>query len=604
MRSTSEQKIEYLANNCAERGWRLALGILRDEHAAYDAVQQAFLVAARKAAKIPARNPWPWFSVVIANEARNMRRKKRPAPIGEDIETSLQRADDQDTHLRSIFRDESSAALDRALQQLPADEREALTLTTLGGMTHQAAADALGIPRKTLSNRAQRGIEKMRQQLRDSKADVASMLALAPLIEPQGGLVLAMNAWKGSALSLLSTLSTSGAAVGTGVAFMTKTATFAALSLSLALGLGGGVLIGNNLGEGDSQAQQPKEVNTSGKAEDDSKSTSKGRERASGKGVPASNTEEQASVDADSESEIASLRKEIELIKGHNEQLRKDLFATNAELGELKEFKDAKAAAMPTFTFGVGGTLEGVLKQNWLEYADASKAVNESLDAIRKARLEGTQVPREVHLRLQRSTERCRQYEYDTWGKLPSAAAQNRETTHPITISNMMAAQLRNAGLPLNETQVRSIEALGERYERGYESLTATFNEETPAARKMHGELILKGKFGEDLIALLSDDQRSVIVNEDTWRRASLDLYCPTLMVIHSSAIVVDKNRENYATKVMELVDKGHRRGGAFHWGGIGMSEDQKRAAEPYIRNFLASCANVMSPAPSNLISN
>ena len=67
---------------CAAPAWRLARALLRDADEAYDAVQQAFLVAARKPAAVPSGDPWPWFSVVVAHEARNLRRKKRPAPVG------------------------------------------------------------------------------------------------------------------------------------------------------------------------------------------------------------------------------------------------------------------------------------------------------------------------------------------------------------------------------------------------------------------------------------------------------------------------------------------------------------------------------------------
>jgi DNA-directed RNA polymerase specialized sigma24 family protein len=47
---TDARRVVRCARLCAERAWRLASALLRDKDAAYDAVQQACLVAARKTA--------------------------------------------------------------------------------------------------------------------------------------------------------------------------------------------------------------------------------------------------------------------------------------------------------------------------------------------------------------------------------------------------------------------------------------------------------------------------------------------------------------------------------------------------------------------------
>ena len=72
--------LERCARDCSERAWRLARSLLgnADDAAddAADVVQDAFLVVAKRPSKVPQDDPWPWFGTVIANLARNARRRR------------------------------------------------------------------------------------------------------------------------------------------------------------------------------------------------------------------------------------------------------------------------------------------------------------------------------------------------------------------------------------------------------------------------------------------------------------------------------------------------------------------------------------------------
>ena len=81
----SQSRLERLFETAHRRAWRLAYSLLRDAHTAFDCVQQAYLVAARNPGRIPDGDAWPWFAVVVGFEARNMRRKKRPATNAEGV---------------------------------------------------------------------------------------------------------------------------------------------------------------------------------------------------------------------------------------------------------------------------------------------------------------------------------------------------------------------------------------------------------------------------------------------------------------------------------------------------------------------------------------
>jgi RNA polymerase sigma-70 factor (ECF subfamily) len=68
--------------------------------------------------------------------------------------------------------------LDRAMQRLPAEQREVLLLIAVEEMTYAEAAVVLGIPIGTVMSRLARGRERLRQELQGREA---SALPAAPL---------------------------------------------------------------------------------------------------------------------------------------------------------------------------------------------------------------------------------------------------------------------------------------------------------------------------------------------------------------------------------------------------------------------------------------
>ena len=168
---SQQQHLEALVARCGRSAWTVAWSLLRDRDEAHDAVQQAFLVAARKLDRLPRDDPWPWFAVVVAHEARNLRRKRRPltnslpetaamSPREPAVSSFDPRSSDPSSTdpSRVAERRDNVRQLQSALDRLPAEERDAIALTHLAGMTHALAADALDVPRQTVSARVQRGL--------------------------------------------------------------------------------------------------------------------------------------------------------------------------------------------------------------------------------------------------------------------------------------------------------------------------------------------------------------------------------------------------------------------------------------------------------------
>jgi RNA polymerase sigma-70 factor (ECF subfamily) len=125
---------------------------------AEDLVQETFLRAFR--AWMDHRRPKkvePWLATICLNVARSTyrRRSRRPTevPLQERIAEDGSDADPESVALAGLMRDE----LYRAIRELPEEQRVAITLVDLSGLSTHEAAEAMGTPRGTVLSRLHRG---------------------------------------------------------------------------------------------------------------------------------------------------------------------------------------------------------------------------------------------------------------------------------------------------------------------------------------------------------------------------------------------------------------------------------------------------------------
>lgn len=222
--------------------------------------------------------------------------------------------------------------------------------------------------------------------------------------------------------------------------------------------------------------------------------------------------------------------------RAQRERLAQQVADLTAQVAALKQAQPAPAAG-PVFTFGTAGKLEAVRQADWGALAAAAQVVDRAVIEMYEHRLAGTPVPKETLLRLQENTERMRTYEYRTLDKLPTAAQHNGELTHPITITNLVAALLAQAGKPLSAGQVAEIERLGSVFDEDFARLRERWSERVPRARRMLEEYRRKGRLLDDLLAALTPEQRALVVDPRYRGVAGLDLLDPTLMVLHTSPL-------------------------------------------------------------------
>jgi RNA polymerase sigma factor (sigma-70 family) len=190
------QKVERVVTACAARAWRLAVFMVWNTEDALDVVQQACLVAASKADAIPADDPWPWFARVITLEALKLRQKRASherlkgaaccAPTGDGMEL--------DAALLAEKR-ELQEKLRESLAQLPEDQRDAVTLTQIAGLSVRDAASTLGVSSSTVDRRVQEGMAGLRKKLERKEAVLSAGLFALSIENPPQGMNAALQTW-------------------------------------------------------------------------------------------------------------------------------------------------------------------------------------------------------------------------------------------------------------------------------------------------------------------------------------------------------------------------------------------------------------------------
>jgi len=531
---------------CAAPAWRLAFARLRDAHEAYDAVQQAFLVAARKPGAVPAGDPWPWFRAVVAHEAKNLRRKKRPAPVGVGGEddtregTPMNVLDPRATEpAHAAAQSEGVRRLWAALDALPAVEREAVVLTSLGGLSHAAAAEALGVVRQTVTERARRGLEAVAARLRRGDDATAHALATLPVAGPPRGLADATSSWMAEAVH--ESTATSGATglvvQGGTVVATSKAAWMVGVAVATALGFAGGAVTD---GFGVFGAAAPEA----------------GARSVAAPAVVDGPVAGRAPTIAASPAPLAAAGAPAdEALRLRAENAR--LVATVADLEWTLASRPAVEGAKtrgPRFTFGEMGRLDAVRDADGPTLATAAKVTSDTIVEVYRKPQAGEPVPRDLLAHLQEHVEQMRKYEYRTLDRMPTAAQHNGELTHPISATNLLAGVLEQGGQPLTPSQAAEFERLGLAFEEEFARVRAAWTPTTPRARRLVDERRLKGRFMDGLWVALTEARRPRWVDPELRGFASLDLYDPTLMVIHTSPVLVGATAADVRSKLVGVL--------------------------------------------------
>ena len=141
--------------------YRLAYRMLGDRHEAEDIVQDTYRSAWKSRRLFQSgRGERAWLAAILRRRVADRWRRRGPAlRLAVDAQPELGQAPDDP--LRNEYTDEMQQALNR----LPDELRETLLLVVVAELTHQEAADLLGIPLGTVLSRVSRARRRLREYL-------------------------------------------------------------------------------------------------------------------------------------------------------------------------------------------------------------------------------------------------------------------------------------------------------------------------------------------------------------------------------------------------------------------------------------------------------
>jgi RNA polymerase sigma factor (sigma-70 family) len=150
------------------RVFGLALTIVREPRAAEDVAQEAFLRAWRHAAVFDSRRGGvqAWLLTITRNVAIDAVRARRPVTVDPEDLLRLSMSSERDAAEMVAVRDEGRRARE-ALSGLPDEQRRAVVLAGVWGLTAREIAEREEIPLGTAKTRIRTGLIRLRRALTD-----------------------------------------------------------------------------------------------------------------------------------------------------------------------------------------------------------------------------------------------------------------------------------------------------------------------------------------------------------------------------------------------------------------------------------------------------
>ena len=156
---------------------QLAMNLLGDRDEALDLSQEVFLRVFRTIHRFRGQSSLrTWIYRIAVNQARNRhrfwRRRHRAdqIPLDEHIAAHGEfRSDGQFTPDRMLAQKQLAERLERALRALPFDQRTAIVLREIDGLSYEEIAFSLGVAIGTVKSRLTRARQSLRLELREER---------------------------------------------------------------------------------------------------------------------------------------------------------------------------------------------------------------------------------------------------------------------------------------------------------------------------------------------------------------------------------------------------------------------------------------------------
>ncbi len=159
---------ETLVRRYAERAFRAAYRVVRDQQAAEEVLQEALIKAYRALPRFEARSSfYTWLYRITVNLALDRRRRGKREPtlewddaIAHQVDPRAVAAVSHDPEVE-VRRREVRDLVAQGIQTLPDAQREALLLREVDGLSYEEIAESMGISKGTVMSRLHYARKKM-----------------------------------------------------------------------------------------------------------------------------------------------------------------------------------------------------------------------------------------------------------------------------------------------------------------------------------------------------------------------------------------------------------------------------------------------------------
>ncbi len=154
-----------------DRLWRILRRFGVPAHRVEDAAQEVLLVLARRMHDIPTGAEWSFVCSTARRIASEGRRRESVRPQGEGDRNLLSLPDPKSGDALTALHERQ--LLDRLLDGLPDDQREAIVLVELEGMTMAEVAELSNVPQGTIASRLRRARAHLDAAAKEMRASLA-----------------------------------------------------------------------------------------------------------------------------------------------------------------------------------------------------------------------------------------------------------------------------------------------------------------------------------------------------------------------------------------------------------------------------------------------
>ena len=149
-----------------DAAYNLAKWLLCNEQDAQDVVQEAFLRAFKSFGGFHGSNGRAWLLRIVRNTSYTLLKKNRVADLTTPFDEEIHASDHESVSAATILeRSEDAELIREAMDELPAEFREILTLRHQEDLSYKEIADIAQIPPGTVMSRLARARVKLKERL-------------------------------------------------------------------------------------------------------------------------------------------------------------------------------------------------------------------------------------------------------------------------------------------------------------------------------------------------------------------------------------------------------------------------------------------------------